>query len=91
LRYKTRSIFLFTATILLYSITSWSNDGAEKSITPIINLLFSAEKKKVITLDELKAFPTAEGAGACASGGRGGKVIYVINRPYKRIKTTANN
>ena len=33
-----------------------------------------------ITLNELKAFPTAEGAGAKSSGGRGGKVIYVTNR-----------
>ena len=33
-----------------------------------------------IVLNELKAFPTAEGAGANASGGRGGQVIYVTNR-----------
>ncbi len=30
-----------------------------------------------ITLTDLKAFPTAHGAGAGASGGRGGQVIYV--------------
>ena len=33
----------------------------------------------LVTLDKLKAFPTAEGAGADATGGRGGKVIYVTN------------
>ena len=37
-------------------------------------------KQKEIVLNELKAFPTAEGAGANTSGGRGGKVIYVTNR-----------
>ncbi|MCK5854060.1 MAG: hypothetical protein KAG56_02475 [Sulfurovaceae bacterium] len=35
---------------------------------------------RVLTLDTLKAFPTAEGAGAEVSGGRGGKVVYVTNR-----------
>ena len=34
----------------------------------------------LITLDKLKAFPTAEGAGANTIGGRGGRVIYVENR-----------
>ena len=32
---------------------------------------------QTIVLDQLKAFPTAEGAGAIASGGRGGEVYYV--------------
>ena len=43
----------------------------------------SKKEKKVIVLNELKAFPTAEGAGAKASGGRGGEVIYVTNRKAK--------
>jgi len=34
----------------------------------------------VIVLDKLKAFPTAEGAGAGTRGGRGGDVIYVTTR-----------
>ncbi len=38
---------------------------------------------KIITLDALKAFPSAEGAGAGASGGRGGKVVYVTNNNEK--------
>ena len=38
-----------------------------------------APQKQVITLDKLKAFPTAEGAGAGAEGGRFGKAIYVTN------------
>ena len=50
------------------------NDGLVV-VTPIYNMC-----KNVIVLNELKAFPTAEGAGAGASGGRGGKVIYVTNR-----------
>jgi len=41
----------------------------------------SANKKTSgIVLDTLKAFPTAEGAGAGASGGRGGQVVYVTNK-----------
>ena len=34
-------------------------------------------QKKVIELNKLKAFPTAEGAGANTIGGRFGKVLYV--------------
>lgn len=34
-------------------------------------------RDNVIQLNQLKAFPTAQGAGAIVSGGRGGKVIYV--------------
>jgi len=34
----------------------------------------------LITLNKLKAFPTAEGAGANAKGGRNGRVVYVTNR-----------
>jgi hypothetical protein len=37
------------------------------------------KKSAVIILDTLKAFPTAEGAGAVSTGGRGGKVVYVTN------------
>ncbi len=37
------------------------------------------KKSSVIVLDTLRAFPTAEGAGAIASGGRGGKVVYITN------------
>lgn len=40
----------------------------------------TSNRKKTIVLNQLKAFPTAEGAGAIASGGRGGDVIYVTNR-----------
>ncbi len=39
----------------------------------------SSKPSILITLDKLKAFPTAEGAGATATGGRGGRVIYVKN------------
>ena len=45
-----------------------------------IKTISSASPKKVITLKRLKAFPTAEGAGATASGGRFGDVINVTNR-----------
>ena len=38
------------------------------------------DNPQVIVLDILKAFPTAEGAGAGTSGGRGGDVVYVTNR-----------
>ncbi len=41
------------------------------------------KKSSVITLGTLKAFPTAEGAGAGATGGRGGKVVYVTNTNEK--------
>ena len=34
----------------------------------------------LIKLEKLKAFPTAEGAGAESSGGRKGDIIYVTNR-----------
>jgi len=44
-----------------------------------IKLLGSSAEKTVISLDTLKAFPTAEGAGANATGGRGGDVLYVKN------------
>jgi len=37
----------------------------------------TASSAQTIVLDQLKAFPTAEGAGAIASGGRGGEVYYV--------------
>ncbi len=43
----------------------------------------SSKKSSLITLDTLKAFPTAEGAGAGATGGRGGKVVYVTNTNEK--------
>ena len=43
----------------------------------------SNKKSSVITLDTLKAFPTAGGAGAGATGGRGGKVVYVTNTNEK--------
>lgn len=39
--------------------------------------------QKVIVLDQLKAFPTAQGAGAGTSGGRGGKIVYVTNNDDK--------
>jgi len=45
-----------------------------------IKTLSNESNKKVIVLKKLKAFPTAEGAGAKASGGRFGDVIYVTNR-----------
>ena len=45
-----------------------------------IKLSKSKRNKIKIVLKDLKAFPTAEGAGAGASGGRDGKVIYVTNR-----------
>ena len=48
--------------------------------TLILPATLNANPTTLITLDTLKAFPTAEGAGATASGGRGGKVIYVTNR-----------
>lgn len=34
-------------------------------------------KPALVVLDELKAFPTAEGYGAQATGGRGGEILYV--------------
>ena len=43
----------------------------------------SRSNKSVITLNTLKAFPTAEGAGAIVTGGRGGKVVYVTNTNEK--------
>ncbi len=54
-------------------------------ISIVIGLFLSGCKNdsntnNTITLNELKAFPTAEGAGAYTSGGRGGRVIYVTNR-----------
>lgn len=41
------------------------------------------KKSSVIELKTLKSFPTAEGAGAGASGGRGGKVVYVTTTAEK--------
>ncbi len=43
-----------------------------------LSINFLSAQKKII-LDDLKAFPSAEGAGAIASGGRGGEVVYVTN------------
>ena len=44
----------------------------------------STEKHNAsIILNTLKAFPTAEGAGAGATGGRGGKAVYVTNNHEK--------
>jgi len=48
-----------------------------------IKTISSESNKKVIVLKKLKAFPTAEGAGATATGGRFGKVVYVTNRRSK--------
>jgi len=39
-----------------------------------------AKGRTKIVLNDLKAFPTAEGAGAETTGGRDGKVVYVTNR-----------
>lgn len=48
--------------------------------TLALSTALRADPTTLVTLDTLKAFPTAEGAGANVSGGRGGKVIYVKNR-----------
>ena len=45
-----------------------------------IKTIDSKANKKTIILNDLKAFPTAEGAGAKTTGGRDGKVVYVTNR-----------
>ena len=63
------------------------SNSTEKSIISgfsFFNGLFPEDDKNKdkikIVLKDLKAFPTAEGAGAETSGGRDGKVIYVTNR-----------
>jgi len=48
--------------------------------TDALYYIIEYDNQVEIVLNELKAFPTAEGAGANASGGRGGEVIYVTNR-----------
>lgn len=71
-----------------YYFKSWSDGSSQNPRTDnniqadiAVSASFKANNSKtVIILDELKAFPTAEGAGAGASGGRGGEVIYVENR-----------
>jgi len=75
---------LNTSNVGDYTITYDVNDSAgnaAKTQKRIVHVLQSDNNDSTrIILNELKAFPTAEGAGAGASGGRGGQVIYVTNR-----------
>ena len=67
-------------TNLLYAnntYTKWFPMPSSDGLVVVIPIL---DIETVIVLNELKAFPTAEGAGAGASGGRGGEVVYVTNR-----------
>ena len=63
--------------LLVVSAISYPQQSASntKIIPPVINLLF--EDRSTIILDELKAFPTASGAGMHVTGGRGGKTCFV--------------
>ena len=56
--------------------SQWNDVSGDSTLYYIVEY----DNQEEIVLNELKAFPTAEGAGANASGGRGGQVIYVTNR-----------
>jgi len=47
-----------------------------KLVPPVISYLLEDQTSKIV-LDELKAFPTASGAGMHVTGGRGGKTCFV--------------
>jgi len=88
LREKMRIIkylfLLFLLVVLTYLFVKYllvleHRDVEEQEKTIIVEEI-KEDTLKTIYLNELKAFPTAEGAGAIATGGRGGKVIYVSNR-----------
>jgi len=69
---KKNFILLFCA-LLLFSCNNSDNNSAENS----------SENSNTTTpacqTNSLPAFPGAEGFGSCATGGRGGQVLYVTN------------
>lgn len=49
----------------------------DKYVPSMLYLLLDDQEESKIVLDELKAFPTASGAGSYVTGGRGGKTCFV--------------
>jgi hypothetical protein len=70
----------FILSFLIWPLLFPLNFGEAKKDAPSNPTLFWADPNlPTITLDELKAFPTADGFGRYSTGGRGGQVIYVTN------------
>ena len=64
-----------------YTVCDAAN--AENCDTAIVTITVEPIEDDIAT--ELKAFPTAEGAGAKATGGRGGKICHVNTLEWNRI------
>lgn len=73
---------MILTTALAISASAVAVAQKPNTFNPKVFALKTPVATTLITLNKLKAFPTAEGAGAEASGGRDpeGKVIYVTNR-----------
>lgn len=61
------------------NVTNPDNSVTTETGKVTITVTENAPTTKPIEMGELKAFPGAEGFGKNATGGRGGKVIYVTN------------
>ncbi len=66
--------------IITYDVNDSAGNAAQTQQRVVHVQQSDKNDSNIIILNELKAFPTAEGAGAGASGGRAGQVIYVTNR-----------
>ena len=80
-----------------YSFSTKANNNnlnTSKQVLPsIYSLLFdqNSTTKNLIRLEQRKAFPTAYGAGAATSGGRGGIICYVNRRDDPNSVNPNNN